>query len=84
MVSFAALRVAARRAMPLVTRTSQQHQRRNFSLGGHHGPPPEWEGIDKVVRGYFPEDWQRTWAYYDSGFRPNHRALLSVLGTSPF
>lgn len=34
-------------------------QRRGFALGGHHGPPPEWEGVDKVVRGYFPEDYQR-------------------------
>ena len=23
------------------------------------GPPPEWEGIDKVVRGVFPGDHQR-------------------------
>mmetsp|Transcript_23308 Transcript_23308/g.54130 ORF Transcript_23308/g.54130 Transcript_23308/m.54130 type:complete len:134 (-) Transcript_23308:985-1386(-) len=22
------------------------------------GPKPEWTGIDKVVRTYFPEDWQ--------------------------
>jgi hypothetical protein len=60
MVSFTALRVAARRTVPLVTRTTQQPQRRSFALGGHHGPPPEWEGIDKVVRGYFPKDYQRT------------------------
>ena len=38
----------------------RQQQRRNLSLGGHHGPPPEWSGIDKVVRGYFPEDYQCT------------------------
>lgn len=35
-------------------------QKRGMALGGHHGPPPEWTGIDKVVRGYFPEDYQRT------------------------
>lgn len=23
---------------------------------GGHAPAPEWTGIDKVVRGYFPED----------------------------
>ena len=49
---------AARRrvAVPLAAAA----QRRTFALGGHHGPPPEWTGIDKVVRGYFPEDYQCT------------------------
>ena len=61
MASFSALRTAARRhAMPLFTAQRQQ-QRRNLSLGGHHGPPPVWTGVDKVVRGYFPEDYQRTY-----------------------
>jgi len=64
MVSFSALRaVARRRAMPLFTRTTTQ-QRRGFALGGSHGPPPEWEGIDKVVRGYFPEDYQRAYSTF--------------------
>jgi hypothetical protein len=61
MVSFSALRTAARRhAMPLFT-AQQRQQRRGLALGGHHGPPPEWTGVDKVVRGYFPEDYQRTY-----------------------
>lgn len=34
-------------------------QRRRFALGGSSGPPPEWEGVDKVVRGHFPQDYQR-------------------------
>merc|ERR1712161_161938 len=25
---------------------------------GGGGPTPNWEGIDKVVRGYFPQDYQ--------------------------
>jgi hypothetical protein len=60
MVSFASLRTAARRhVMPMFV-GHQRQQRRNMALGGHHGPPPEWEGVDKVVRGYFPEDYQCT------------------------
>jgi hypothetical protein len=60
MASFAALRNAARRnVMPVFSGQQRHVQRRNLALGGHHGPPPEWEGVDKVVRGYFPEDYQR-------------------------
>lgn len=51
---FSALRSASRHARRL------PQQRRGFALGGSHGPPPEWEGVDKVVRGYFPEDYQCT------------------------
>jgi hypothetical protein len=50
--------------VPLMSRQTQQ--KRNMALGGHHGPPPEWTGIDKVVRGYFPEDYQRTFEIPDS------------------
>jgi hypothetical protein len=28
--------------------------------GGGHGHAPEWEGVDKVVRGVFPGDHHRT------------------------
>ena len=58
MASFSALSSVARRrvVVPLIQRT----QKRGMALGGHHGPPPEWTGVDKVVRGYFPEDYQRT------------------------
>ena len=38
-------------------RTAARAQRRQ--MGGSHAPAPEWTGIDKVVRGYFPEDYQR-------------------------
>jgi hypothetical protein len=34
-----------------------QQQRR--TMAGGHAPAPKWEGIDKVVRGYFPQDYQR-------------------------
>ena len=59
MASFSALSSVARRrvVVPLIQRT----QKRGMALGGHHGPPPEWTGVDKVVRGYFPEDYQRTY-----------------------
>lgn len=61
MVSFSALSAAARRrALPLLARTQQ---RRGLALGGSSGPPPEWEGIDKVVRNYFPQDYQRALVY---------------------
>jgi hypothetical protein len=53
-----AARPAARQNVGVVV--VQQSQKRNMSLGGHHGPPPDWQGIDKIVRGYFPEDYQRT------------------------
>jgi hypothetical protein len=56
--------MARRRAMPIIG----QQQKRSFALGGHHGPPPEWTGVDKIVRSYFPEDYQRT-LREDSGFR---------------
>jgi hypothetical protein len=44
---------AARRHVGLMAK--QQAQRRTFASA----PAQEWEGIDKVVRGYFPEDYQR-------------------------
>lgn len=44
---------AASRRFGMVAK--QSLQRRN--MGG--GPAPEWEGIDKVVRGVFPGDHQR-------------------------
>jgi hypothetical protein len=28
------------------------------TMAGGHAPAPKWEGIDKVVRDVFPEDWQ--------------------------
>ena len=45
---------AARRRFAGVARQNIVQKR---SMGG--GPAPEWEGIDKVVRGYFPQDHQR-------------------------
>jgi hypothetical protein len=59
MVSFSLLRTVASRSRALIINATQQ-QRRNMSLGGHHGPPPEWTGVDKIVRSYLPEDYQRT------------------------
>ena len=47
---------AARRRVGLV---AKQHLQQKRNMGGH-APAPEWEGIDKVVRGYFPQDHQRT------------------------
>lgn len=57
----------ARRTTLLATRratassTSAMTKRR---MGGSAAPAPEWEGIDKVVRGYFPQDDQREFILY--------------------
>lgn len=44
---------AARRRVGIIAK--QQTQRRNMA----GAPAPQWEGVDKVVRGYFPQDHQR-------------------------
>ena len=46
---------AARRRLGII---AQQQQRRSMA----HAPAKEWEGIDKVVRSYFPHDHQRAYA----------------------
>ena len=46
---------AARRRVGMIAR--QQVQRR--TMAGGHGAAPEWQGIDKIVRGVFPADYQR-------------------------
>eukprot|EP00534_Pseudo-nitzschia_fraudulenta_P003947 CAMPEP_0201121730 /NCGR_PEP_ID=MMETSP0850-20130426/5551_1 /ASSEMBLY_ACC=CAM_ASM_000622 /TAXON_ID=183588 /ORGANISM="Pseudo-nitzschia fraudulenta, Strain WWA7" /LENGTH=121 /DNA_ID=CAMNT_0047388275 /DNA_START=50 /DNA_END=415 /DNA_ORIENTATION=- len=54
MVFSVAAATARRRIAVTATRqVAAQGQKR--SMGG---PPPEWEGIDKVVRGVFPADHQ--------------------------
>ena len=50
--------VAARATANAARRVVSQQQKRSFA--GHGKAKPEWTGIDKVVRGYFPEDHQRT------------------------
>lgn len=54
MVFTVAAATARRRVAGMATRQATQGQKRNMG-----GPPPEWEGIDKVVRGVFPGDHQR-------------------------
>ena len=54
MVFSIAARAASRR-VGLIAK--QSTQRRHMAGGGHAAP--EWEGIDKIVRGYFPGDHQR-------------------------
>jgi hypothetical protein len=55
MVYSVAAATARRRVAVMATRqATQQGQKRSFGA-----PPPEWEGIDKVVRGVFPGDHQR-------------------------
>ena len=57
-MTFAAL--AGRTAL-LATRrraTATAQQQANLRMGGA-AAAPEWTGIDKVVRGYFPQDDQR-------------------------
>jgi len=46
---------ALRTTFQRVARTPKTFQKRQ--MGGH--AQPKWEGIDKIVRGYFPEDYQR-------------------------
>lgn len=46
---------AAARRVGLIAK--QQVQKR--TMAGGHAPAPEWEGVDKVVRGVFPHDHQR-------------------------
>jgi len=61
MASFAALGSLARRSGRMAAPLASRHtQKRGMALGGSHGPPPDWQGVDKVVRSYFPEDYQRT------------------------
>ena len=49
---FAAL--GRRTALHAARRTAQQPAKRR--MGGGAAAAPEWTGIDKVVRGYFPKD----------------------------
>jgi len=56
-LTFTALRNVARRSRVMSAAVTNT-QKRNMALGGHHGPPPEWKGIDKIVRSYLPEDYQ--------------------------
>jgi len=60
---------AATRRMGMIAK--QSTQRRAMGGGGHAAP--EWEGIDKIVRGYFPGDHQCTLTFgcaeKDSRFR---------------
>jgi hypothetical protein len=53
---FSVAAATARRRIVVMAKQTQFGQKR--SMGGG-GPAPEWEGIDKVVRGVFPHDHQR-------------------------
>ena len=77
MVYSVAAASARRRIAVMATRqaTSQGQKR---SMGG--GPPPEWEGIDKVVRGVFPQDYQREFLV----LQPRTNTVLCALFTIPF
>lgn len=44
-----------------VTRAAAQRMQQKRTMAG--GPKPVWTGIDKTVRGYFPEDWQREFLF---------------------
>ena len=73
MVFSVAAATARRRIAVMATRqATTQGQKR--SMGS---PPPEWEGIDKVVRGVFPGDHQRT-----SFVVTNRSAQLPVFTTT--
>lgn len=55
---FAAL---GRRTALLATRRAAATTAQKRRMGG--AAAPEWTGIDKVVRGYFPQDDQREFFY---------------------
>jgi hypothetical protein len=55
------LLVAAAAARRRIGMMAAQQQRRTMAA---HAPAPEWTGIDKVVRGYFPQDYQRACPCY--------------------
>lgn len=48
-----------RRTALLATRRAAQTQHATKRRMGGAAAAPEWTGIDKVVRGYFPQDDQR-------------------------
>lgn len=59
---FSVAAATARRQIAVMARkhmTQQVSQAQRRAMGGGHAPAPEWEGIDKVVRGVFPADYQR-------------------------
>lgn len=49
-------------ATTFVAASKQQSKRR---MASHAAAAPEWTGIDKVVRGYFPQDDQREFYFVD-------------------
>jgi hypothetical protein len=49
--------LATTRRHAAATIVASQHTKRRMAS---HAAAPEWTGIDKVVRGYFPQDDQRT------------------------
>ena len=60
MVFSVAAATARRRFAVMAHKTTQQTTQKRSMGGG--GPAPEWEGIDKVVRGVFPGDHHRTFS----------------------
>lgn len=51
-----------RTALHAARRTAQQQAKRR--MGGGAAAAPEWTGIDKVVRGYFPKDEDSEFIFY--------------------
>jgi hypothetical protein len=59
---FSVAAATARRQIAVMARkhmTQQSIPTQRRSMAGGHAPAPEWTGIDKVVRGVFPADYQR-------------------------
>jgi hypothetical protein len=54
----AVARTTTLRRNAITTRVVAQQTKRG--MAGGHGPKPEWTGLDKTVRTYFPEDYQGT------------------------
>ena len=62
--------IATRRAAATTANTQKRR------MGG--AAAPEWTGIDKVVRGYFPQDDQREFFYCGTVHACNVMIIMSI------
>lgn len=75
---FAAL--GRRTALHAARRTAQQQAKRR--MGGGAAAAPEWTGIDKVVRGYFPKDEDSELIFFHVFFSPICVPMTEVVSMS--
>jgi hypothetical protein len=75
---FSAAANAARRQIAVMAahQKTSAHQTQRRAMAS--GPAPEWQGIDKVVRGVFPHDHQRTF-FFEIPYSLHFWSSLNVL-----